>query len=98
MTDQTHAGAAADAAGERPSRKEREGVVVSDVQDKTIVVTAEQHSVHPLYDKRIMRSRKFHVHDEHDEASVGDLVRIIETRPLSKKKRWRLAEIVEQAK
>lgn len=83
---------------QRTARKQREGVVVSDVQDKTIVVTAEQQRVHPLYGKRIKKSRKFHVHDEHNEANVGDTVRIVETRPLSKTKRWRLAQIIERAR
>lgn len=82
----------------RSDRKQREGVVVSDVQDKTIVVTAEQQRVHPLYNKRISKSRKFHVHDEDNEAHVGDTVRIVETRPLSKTKRWRLAQIIERAR
>jgi small subunit ribosomal protein S17 len=83
---------------ERGTRKERQGVVVSDVQDKTIVVRVERRTTHPLYGKTITVSKKYHAHDETNDANVGDLVRIIETRPLSKLKRWRLAEIVERAK
>jgi small subunit ribosomal protein S17 len=82
----------------RNDRKERQGVVVSDVQDKTIVVRIQRTTTHPLYGKTLRVSKKYHVHDEANEAKVGDTVRIIETRPLSKLKRWRLAEIVERAK
>lgn len=80
------------------NRKERRGVVVSDRMDKTITVRIDTTKAHRLYGKTLRRSRKFTVHDEKNEAGVGDVVRIIETRPLSKKKRWRLAEIVEKAK
>jgi small subunit ribosomal protein S17 len=83
---------------ERNTRKERQGVVVSDVQDKTIIVRVERRTTHPLYGKTVTASKKFHVHDESNDAGVGDTVRIVETRPLSKLKRWRLAEIVERAK
>jgi small subunit ribosomal protein S17 len=83
---------------ERNTRKERQGVVVSDVQDKTIVVRVERRTTHPLYGKTVKRSKKYHVHDEANEAGVGDTVRIQETRPISKLKRWRLAGIVERAK
>lgn len=83
---------------ERGSRLERRGVVVSSQMDKTIVVRVETLKAHRRYKKIIRRSTKFHAHDERNEASVGDLVRIVETRPLSKTKRWRLAEIVEAAK
>jgi small subunit ribosomal protein S17 len=83
---------------ERNTRKERQGVVVSDVQDKTIVVRVERRTTHPLYGKTVTRSKKYHVHDEANEAGVGDTVRIQETRPISKLKRWRLAGIVERAK
>jgi small subunit ribosomal protein S17 len=82
----------------RNDRKERQGVVVSDVQDKTIVVRIQRTTTHPLYGKTLRVSKKYHVHDEANEAKVGDTVRIIETRPLSKLKRWRLAEVVERAK
>ncbi len=83
---------------ERSTRKERQGVVVSDVQDKTIVVRVERRTTHPLYGKTVKRSKRYHVHDEANEAGVGDTVRIQETRPISKLKRWRLAGIVERAK
>ena len=86
------------ATAERNTRKERQGVVVSDVQDKTIVVRIERRTTHPLYGKSLRVSKKYHVHDETNDAKVGDLVRIVETRPLSKLKRWRLAEIVERAR
>jgi small subunit ribosomal protein S17 len=65
--------------------------------DKTIVVAVEEHIKHPLYGKTIRRTKKFKAHDEHNEAKVGDTVRIMETRPLSKEKRWRLVEIIEKA-
>ena len=84
--------------GERGRRQERRGVVVSDAMDKTIVVKVEAIRSHPKYKKVIRRSTKFHAHDEQNSAHVGDIVRIVETRPLSKTKNWRLAEIVEVAK
>jgi ribosomal protein uS17 len=83
---------------ERGARQERRGVVVSGAMDKTIVVRVETLKAHPRYTKIIRRSTKFHVHDERNEAKVGDVVRIVETRPVSKTKRWRLAEILEVAK
>ncbi|GAV32367.1 MAG: 30S ribosomal protein S17 [Anaerosomatales bacterium] len=83
---------------ERNRRKERQGVVVSISGDKTCVVMVEDRKKHPLYGKMITRSKKLHVHDEANEAQVGDTVRVMETRPLSKLKRWRLVEIVEKAK
>jgi len=83
---------------ERGTRKERQGTVVSDVQDKTIVVRVQRTTTHPLYGKTLRVSKKYHVHDEANDARVGDTVRIVETRPLSKLKRWRLQEIVERAK
>src|SRR5262245_21114495 len=83
---------------EKGRRQERRGVVVSDAMDKTIVVKVEAVRAHQLYKKVIRRSVKFHAHDEQNQAHVGDLVRIIETRPLSKTKRWRLAEVIEAAK
>jgi small subunit ribosomal protein S17 len=83
---------------ERGRRQERRGVVVSDAMDKTIVVKVEAIRSHPKYKKVIRRSVKFHAHDEQNAAHVGDVVRIVETRPLSKTKNWRLAEIVEAAK
>ena len=83
---------------ERNSRKVRQGVVVSAANDKTIVVEIKERKPHPVYKKMMTTSKKFHAHDEANEAGVGDTVRIAETRPLSKMKRWRLLEIVEKAK
>ena len=83
---------------ERGRHQERRGVVVSDAMDKTIVVKVDVIKSHPKYKKVIRRSVKFHAHDEQNAAHVGDVVRIVETRPLSKTKRWRLAEVVEVAK
>jgi small subunit ribosomal protein S17 len=83
---------------ERGRHQERRGVVVSDAMDKTIVVKVDVIKSHSRYKKVIRRSVKFHAHDERNEAHVGDVVRIVETRPLSKTKNWRLAEIVEVAK
>ena len=85
-------------ARERGRRQERRGVVVSSEMDKTIVVKVDTVKVHPRYKKVVRRSVKFHAHDEENAASVGDVVRIVETRPLSKLKNWRLAEIVEAAR
>ena len=81
----------------RGSRKERVGLVVSDKPEKTVVVSVEALVQHPLYKKRVRRSKRFMVHDEQNEARVGDTVRIIETRPLSARKRWRLANVVSRA-
>jgi small subunit ribosomal protein S17 len=83
---------------DRGRRQERRGVVVSDAMDKTIVVKVDSIRSHSKYKKVIRRSTKFHAHDEENSAHIGDVVRIVETRPLSKLKRWRLAEIVEVAK
>jgi small subunit ribosomal protein S17 len=82
----------------RGRRQERRGVVLSSAMDKTIVVKVETVKVHPRYKKVIRRAKKFHAHDERNEAKVGDVVRIVETRPLSRTKTWRLAEVVEVAK
>ena len=82
----------------RGRRQERQGVVVSDAMEKTIVVKVDTIKAHRRYGKVLRRSAKFHAHDEGNEAKVGDIVRIVETRPLSATKRWRLAEIVEAAK
>jgi small subunit ribosomal protein S17 len=82
----------------RGRRQERQGTVVSSAADKTIVVRVDTVKVHPMYKKVIRRSTKLHAHDETNEAKVGDIVRIVETRPLSKMKRWRLQEVVEAAK
>jgi small subunit ribosomal protein S17 len=84
--------------GERGRRQERQGTVISDAMDKTIVVKVDVIKAHPKYKKVVRRSTTFHAHDEENSAKVGDVVRIVETRPLSKTKRWRLAEIVEAAK
>ena len=83
---------------DRNTRKTRIGTVVSDKMDKTIVVTVEEFIRHPLYGKRVKRTKKFKAHDEENTCGIGDKVRIMETRPLSKDKRWRLVEIVEKAK
>ena len=83
---------------ERNLRKERVGVVVSNKMEKTIVVAVRWKEKHPIYGKFVNKTRKFHVHDEKNEANVGDTVLIMETRPLSKTKRWRLVQIVEKAK
>ncbi|HEX5973557.1 MAG TPA: 30S ribosomal protein S17 [Rubrobacteraceae bacterium] len=82
---------------DRGSRKERVGLVVSDRPEKTVTVSVETLVRHPLYKKRVRRSKRFMVHDEGNEARVGDTVRIIETRPISARKRWRLANIVSRA-
>jgi small subunit ribosomal protein S17 len=84
--------------GELGRRQERRGVVVSDKGDKTIVVKVEMIKAHPKYKKVVRSSNKLHAHDEQNSAGIGDVVRIVETRPLSKTKHWRLAEIVEKAK
>ena len=83
---------------ERGLRKKRLGRVVSDKMDKTIVVAVETNVRHPLYGKTMNRTTKFKAHDENNEANMNDRVLIMETRPLSKDKRWRLVEIVERAK
>ncbi len=79
------------------ARKERTGIVASDCQDKTIVITVTRRVTHAQYKKIIKKSKRYTAHDEKNEAKVGDTVRIIETRPLSKNKCWRLAEIIERA-
>ena len=85
-------------AGDRTRRKIRVGVVVSDKMDKTVLVRIDRRVRHPLYKKTIARANKLAAHDENNDAHVGDLVRVVETRPLSKSKSWRLLEIVERAK
>ena len=82
----------------RGYRKTRVGVVVSDKMDKTIVVAIRTKVRHPLYGKMVNRTRKFKAHDENNECGIGDTVKIMETRPISKDKRWRLVEIIEKAK
>ena len=83
---------------ERNLRKVRTGKVVSDKMDKTIVVAVVDNVKHPLYNKIVKRTYKLKAHDENNEAHIGDTVKVMETRPLSKDKRWRLVEIVEKAK
>jgi len=83
---------------DRNRRKLRQGVVVSTAGEKTCVVKVEERKKHPLYGKMITQSKKFHAHDENNESGIGDTVIIMETRPLSKLKHWRLVEIVERAK
>ena len=82
----------------RSNRKAREGVVVSNKMNKTVVVSLVERVRHPKYDKFVIRTKKFYAHDEANDAKVGDKVRIVETRPLSKTKRWRVVEILERAK
>ncbi|MCD1261960.1 30S ribosomal protein S17 [Paenibacillus athensensis] len=82
---------------ERNERKVQVGKVVSDKMDKTIVVAVETYKKHDLYHKRIKYTKKFKAHDENNQAKIGDTVKIMETRPISKDKRWRLVEIVEEA-
>lgn len=83
---------------ERKLRKERTGIVTSDKMDKTITVSIERKVKHPIYGKFLKQTKSFKAHDEKNDAKVGDTVRIMETRPLSKTKRWRLVEIIERAK
>jgi small subunit ribosomal protein S17 len=83
---------------ERNLRKTRTGLVTSNKMDKTITVAIERKVKHPIYGKFVKKTTKFHAHDEKNECTIGDTVRIMETRPLSKTKRWRLVEVVEKAK
>ena len=83
---------------ERTLRKVRVGMVVSDKMDKTVVIAIEDNVKHPIYGKIIKRTLKVHAHDENNECGVGDKVRIMETRPLSKTKRWRVVEVIEKVK
>ena len=85
-------------ADERNRRKVKVGTVVSDKMDKTVVVAIEDFVRHPLYGKAVKRTKKVKAHDEKNECRIGDRIRIMETRPISKQKRWRLVEIVEKAK
>lgn len=82
---------------ERGRRKERVGVIVSDKMEKTVVVAVEALVVHPLYGKRMRRTKRYKAHDEANECRMGDRVRIMETRPLSREKRWRVTDILERA-
>ena len=85
-------------ATERNARKTRTGIVVSDKMQKTVVVAIQRRVPHPIYGKMITRTKRLKAHDEENSAKVGDTVRIVETRPLSKDKRWRLVEIVDRAR
>ena len=80
------------------ARKTRQGVVVSDARDKSITVELSTARAHPVYGKTVRRTSKLHAHDERNEATLGDLVRVVECRPLSRQKRWRLVEILERAR
>lgn len=82
----------------RNLRKVRQGVVSSNKMDKTITVSIQYKEKHPIYKKFVSKTKKYHAHDEKNECQIGDVVRIMETRPLSKSKRWRLIEVVEKAK
>lgn len=82
----------------RNLRKTRVGVVLSDKMDKTITITVERKVKHPIYGKFVKKTKKYHAHDEKNDCREGDVVKIMETRPLSKSKRWRLVEIIERAK
>ncbi len=94
MSDTTTTGRADNPRG---ARKTRQGLVVSDTQDKTVVVRVDRRTTDATYGKIETRSKKYHVHDEDNDANVGDTVRIVETRPLSKTKRWRLTEVLQRA-
>jgi len=82
----------------RNLRKERVGVVFSDKMDKTVTVAVKWKEKHPIYGKFVSKTKKFHAHDEQNDCHIGDTVRIMETRPLSKSKRWRVIEVIERAK
>jgi len=82
----------------RNLRKERQGVVFSNKMDKTITVAIKWKEKHPIYQKFVSKTKKYHAHDEKNDCNIGDTVKIMETRPLSKLKRWRLVEIIERAK
>lgn len=97
-TDTTADSATDSTESSRNARKVREGMVTSASMDKTITVTVTDRVRHPKYNKFVLRSKKLYAHDESNDAGVGDRVRVMETRPLSKNKRWRLVEIVERAR
>ena len=98
MAEMKQANAAPSGAPDRAARKVRVGLVVSDKMDKTVVVAIDRRMPHPQYGKMVTRTAKLKAHDEANAAKVGDTVRIMETRPLSKDKRWRVVEIVERAR
>jgi small subunit ribosomal protein S17 len=96
QTNETTGEVGAVEAPARGRRKARIGTVTSDKQDKTVTVSVERQFPHPLYGKQMKRTKKYHAHDENNEYQVGDTVRIVETRPLSKTKRWRVVELLER--
>lgn len=98
MAEMNNASVTQNGASDRTARKVRTGLVVSDKMDKTVVVRIDRRMPHPQYGKMVTRTRKLKAHDEENSAKLGDLVRIMETRPLSKDKRWRVVEIVERAR
>jgi small subunit ribosomal protein S17 len=98
MAEMNNASATQNGASDRTARKLRTGLVVSDKMDKTVVVRIDRRMPHPQNGKMVTRTRKLKAHDEENSAKLGDLVRIMETRPLSKDKRWRVVEIVERAR
>ena len=98
MTNSQQTAGATNAAGARGTRKVRTGLVVSDKMDKTVVVAITRRVPHPVYGKMVTRTKRLKAHDEENSAKTGDTVRIMETRPLSKDKRWRVVEIVERAR
>jgi small subunit ribosomal protein S17 len=98
MATTENAGMRKAGAPERNSRKTRTGIVVSDKMQKTVVVAIERRVAHPVYGKMITRTKRLKAHDEENSAKTGDTVRIVETRPLSKDKRWRVVEIVDRAR
>ena len=94
----TETSAGPEAAADRAARKVREGVVVSNKMDKTAVVAVVERVRHPKYNKFVLQTKKLYAHDETNDVNVGDKVRVMETRPLSKQKRWRITDVVERAK
>jgi small subunit ribosomal protein S17 len=96
MADNETAGTAAEQTEKRNQRKTRVGVVTSDKADKTVTVVVERRAAHPAYGKQVTSTKKYHAHDEKNEFKIGDVVRIVETRPLSKTKRWRVLELIER--
>ena len=94
----TETGAPEASAATRAVRKVREGIVTSSAMDKTIIVTVTERVRHPKYKKTVLQTKKLHTHDELNDAKVGDKVRVMETRPLSKTKRWRLVDVIERAR
>jgi small subunit ribosomal protein S17 len=98
MAEMNNANATQNGVSERTARKVRTGLVVSDKMDKTVVVRIDRRIAHPQYGKMVKRTNKLKAHDEENSAKLGDTVRIMETRPLSKDKRWRVVEIVERAR